>query len=100
MTGVQTCALPISPAAKKCHDKEKHKPTGIAFFLRLFGRFFRLRLGFFAAASGHVGRAYRAGRIDFPGFAFFRTGADSGGLRFAVFPVLQEREKVCVVHLI
>lgn len=68
--------------------------------LRLFGRFFRLRLGFFAAASGHVGRAYRAGRIDFPGFAFFRTGADSGGLCFGAFPVLQKCEKVCVVHLI
>jgi len=30
----------------------------------------------------------RAGRIDFPGFAFLRTGADSGCLHLGAFPVL------------
>ena len=47
---------------------------------------------------GHVGGANRAGGIHRSRRAFLRTGADNGRFRF--LPVLGQRQKVRLIHLV
>ena len=89
----------MHPAAKKCHDNEKHKPARIAFFFGLLRRFFGFRLRFLAAASGHVVLADGAAHIYFPGFAFLGATAN-GGRGCLCASVLHECHEVGFVHLI
>ena len=97
-SNMSRCALnPMTMQAKKYKIGPARVSKSVAV---IGGGIGGMETALVAAARGHVRRAYRAGRIDFPGFAFLRTGADSGCLRLGAFPVLQEREKVCVVYLI